>query len=79
MKISTEEVLAAIREASPKLGDGFRLVDLADELGVSERTANGYLRQLTKAGQLEVVPMRVHAINGRMVRVMGYRLKAKKR
>lgn len=76
VEVTREEILAAIRASQLPAKKGFRLIDMALELNVSDRTALRYLGILSRAGRLEHVPMDVVTINGRVHRVVGYRIKS---
>lgn len=72
-----DEVLQALAGvmAKPSRPEGaFRVVELSDALGLTERSVLKYLHKLSHAGRLAAVPITVTRLDGKVQRVMGYKL-----
>lgn len=77
IEIRQDEVLQALQDAmaKPARPEGaFRVVELADALGLTERSILKYLHKLHHAGRLAAVPITLTRLDGKVQRVMGYKL-----
>ena len=82
VELTQDEVLQALQEAmaKPARPEGaFRVVELAESLGLTERSILKYLHKLQRVGRLLAVPITVTRLDGKVQRVMGYKLTPLKR
>lgn len=78
MKISTEEIVAALAayRGTPERPEGvFTVREGAAASGLGDRTFTKFLHSMRAAGRLENVPIMTEALNGRLCRVVAYRIK----
>lgn len=79
LELTQDEVLQALQDAmaKPSRPEGaFRVVELSEALGLTERSVLKYLHKLQRADRLAAVPITVTRLDGKVQRVMGYKLKA---
>ena len=76
MSVTTEDILAAIRQAQAESPDedGFTTVELAEALEVTPFTARQRIHKMVKAGTVEPTKLRRKYIDGRVAWMPGYRL-----
>ncbi len=78
MKISADEILAALRDfhAPPERPKGaFTIEEAMVSAGVGRTAMQSKVRELHRAGRVELVRFHIEALNGKMVPTIGYRIK----
>lgn len=78
MKISTEEIVAALaayRSPEDRPAGVFTVKEGAAAARLGDRTFTKFLQSMKDAGRLETVPITTEALNGRLCRVVAYRIK----
>jgi len=78
LNISESDLMASLTEMlDPDRGggEGWRTVEIAEALKVSDSSVRKMLRALHKTGRLERVRVRVEDLSGRQAQVTGYRLR----
>jgi len=69
-----EEALEQLREAYKEPDDAYTTEELADSLGVCNRTVQNRLKLLKKNGRLEVVKVKRESLGGYDTTVRAYRI-----
>ena len=79
MKVSTDDILDAIRQAlaKPTDGKGSTVGDIAFKTGLSLAMVRRSLKTVSTQGRLEVLRVYRPDISGRMALVPAYRIKSK--
>lgn len=78
MKINAEEIIAALaayRSPEDRPAGVFTVREGALASGIGDRTFTKFLQGMKAAGRLENVPITTEALNGRLCRVVAYRIK----
>ncbi len=81
MKVTTDDLLDALKQAlaKPEHGDASTVADIVAATGQHEKRVRDGLRLVMAEGRLEVVKVFRPAIDGRMAKVAGYRIKGKRK
>jgi len=80
MRITTEEVLAALRDFKATVGaedrppGAFTLAEACEVLGVCNKTVLAMLHKAQDSGRLELVRFRIVRMDGRGMTTTGYRI-----
>jgi Mn-dependent DtxR family transcriptional regulator len=79
--ITERELVEAVQAAlasvpvEEETTDGFTVLELSAAMKVGQHPARAMVRRLAQIGMIEIVDVRRRALDGRLMRVKGYRIK----